>query len=163
MTEEPSTTESNTTKMEPDKSILDDMAKLEGTYKENREDSEFEPRSNGELLMLVGTTFAIAAGFLGDHWHLNEGEGEAFTAALDPVLDKYCPDLSLGVEITLVMAAGMIVLPRVMQTKAINEKAKKDHGDKSEKSPEPACPVSGVYGVREVRSVEGEPDTQDQA
>lgn len=63
--------------------------------------------------------FGILAGRRGNHWALTAEESEQLGAATGAVLDKYCPDIEGGPEYALVVAAGMVVLPRVMMDKKL--------------------------------------------
>jgi len=75
--------------------------------------------------------FGILAGRRGDHWALSPEESEQLGTATGAVLDKYCPDIEGGPEYALIVAAGMVVLPRVMmdkQLEAANDEAANDPG-----------------------------------
>lgn len=92
---------------------------------------ESEPIAGGSGVEPVGidsaqmcaTCFAVVFGILagrrGNHWALTNEESEQLGSATGAVLDKYCPDIEGGPEYALVVAAGMVVLPRVMMDKKL--------------------------------------------
>ena len=97
-----------------------------------QEPIESEPEiSTGEMCATcLGVVFGIVAGRRGEHWNLSAEEAEQLGNATGAVLDKYVPDIQGGVEYTLIVAAGMVVIPRLMVDKKLQEAA--TDGDKSE-------------------------------
>lgn len=75
--------------------------------------------------------FGLVASRRGDHWALSDQESEQLGGALGAVLDKYCPDIEGGPEYALIVAAGMVVVPRLLidkKVKAANDEAANDPG-----------------------------------
>lgn len=68
---------------------------------------------------VVQIGFGIIASRRGAHWNLSKEETQALSGALADVLNKYMPSTSLGCEVTLLMTAGMIALPRLEADKRI--------------------------------------------
>lgn len=87
------------------------------------EAAEQPDMSTGELcssLLMIG--FNLIASRRGQHWQLTTDEANETGNALGAVLDKYFPDLSnQGVEITAVMTVGMVLTPRLMADKQVQE------------------------------------------
>jgi hypothetical protein len=140
--------------IEADADILKDIDKLEGGGPENLDGMpvpQVEAGQREQLEMLLSVSFGMAAAGFGDHWSLQQAEAQSLATALDPVLEKYLPGMSMGWEITLLMALGMVVVPRVVVTKQQQEKRVED-GKESKESPESARTVSSGDGVREIDS-----------
>lgn len=74
-----------------------------------------EPDPN--LVLLLSLLFDMTAGVAGDHWSLKPNEADSLSMALDPVLSKYLGDFDMGCEVTLLLTAGMIIIPRVQASK----------------------------------------------
>ncbi len=88
--------------------------------------------TSGELCTTCLTVvFSILSARRGPHWELQPKEAEQLGNATGAVLDKYCPDIEGGPEYALVVAAGMVLVPRVMVDRKIEEEARKKDGDQS--------------------------------
>ena len=68
---------------------------------------------------LLGITFGMVAAKAGDHWALNAGELKVAGDAYGAVIDKYIPNFgnSMSVEISAVLVTGMLVIPRLAESK----------------------------------------------
>ena len=77
-----------------------------------------------ELASLFQMVFATASMRLGAHWQLGEDEARELGGATDAVLEKYGAKKAMGPEFTLVLTAGVITLPRVVQTMVANGEQK---------------------------------------
>ena len=75
-----------------------------------------EPQLSGAQVCtgLVATVFALLASKRGAHWALSPEESTELGGAAGAVLDKYCPNMQGGPEISLLMVAAMVVVPRYM-------------------------------------------------
>jgi hypothetical protein len=86
-------------------------------------------------LMYAGL-FGVAAARLGGHWALSGDELVQLAVPTVAVLDKYMPNAKLGVEVALLAAVAMVIVPRVivtMQQQPIKgESEVVSDGDKSE-------------------------------
>ena len=70
-------------------------------------------------VMLIGLAFGAMAARRGEHWNLSQDEADKLGGATGAVLDKYLPNMSTGPEAALVLAAVVIVTPRMMQDRAM--------------------------------------------
>lgn len=67
---------------------------------------EAEPASVADLAALLQGGSILLAGRYGPRWMMSEEDAEAIAAPLDRVLAKYLPDLDVGPEAALVVAAS---------------------------------------------------------
>lgn len=88
--------------------------------------------SSGQMCAMVCSVgFGIVAGRRGAHWALSDEESGQLGEAMGAVLDKYVPDMEGGPEFALVVAAGMIVVPRIMVDRQLAEQEAANDGDQS--------------------------------
>lgn len=77
-----------------------------------------EPEINPETAAMCTGIYAASMGLLaarlGGHWALSAVEAEQLGEATAPVMDKYFPDLKGGPEVVLLMALGVVIVPRYM-------------------------------------------------
>lgn len=90
-----------------------------------------------ELMALYQMSFALAAVRLGAHWQLSEEEASELSHATDAVLEKYGAKMAMGPEVTLVITAGMVTVPRILLTAS-------QAGRKTEEKPEPGNEETGL-------------------
>lgn len=79
-----------------------------------------------ELAFLFDMTFSLVASRRGAHWKLDPEESKALGEATDKVMEKYLPGMKAGPEVVLLLTAGALVAPRLMQD-----------GERQEDEPEP--------------------------
>ena len=93
-----------------------------------------KPKSSESVVMVtmvLAGVFEALSVRLGDHWRLSPQETEAIANPAVMVLDKYMPDFESGPELALVAAMGMVVMPRLLQQKQLNNNDK-NSDDKGE-------------------------------
>lgn len=126
---------------EPEKPDYGPLEAMAGEGAANSEDytpgSDPEQRSPSmggkEMAVLFHLVFATASLRLGEHWKLSDGEAQGLGDATDAVLEKYGAKKAMGPEFTLVFTAGVVTLPRVLQTMAANGDQKPEEtGSKTE-------------------------------
>lgn len=100
----------------------EDFQAREGEYmgKEGGQ-QEQEPSSAEICTMLAGVTFAILAARRGAHWGLSDGEAGQLGEAGGKLMDKHLGDAKIGPEGAFVMAAAVIVMPRLAADRAIQQ------------------------------------------
>ncbi len=103
--------------------------------KDGQQENQGTIDSNVEAMVatVLGIGFSIVAVRAGDHWKLAPQELEILSKATVPVINKYVPDLEASPEVALVIAAGMVVVPRLMVS--ISQSEDEEDGDKSESEP----------------------------
>lgn len=103
-------------------------------YTPGSEPEQKSPSMGGkEMAVLFHLVFATASLRLGEHWKLSDGEAQGLGDATDAVLEKYGAKKAMGPEFTLVFTAGVVTLPRVLQTMAANgEQKPEETGSKTE-------------------------------
>lgn len=80
----------------------------------------------------------------GDHWALNDGESKALGEAYGAVLDKYFPDLTLGVEVTAILVTATVFGPRIaMQAQYTPKETRTDDDDQENPHAQPAASTEG--------------------
>ena len=94
---------------------------------------------------LAQVGFEIQAARKGAHWRLAEEETKALAEPLAAVLEKYAPGVSMGPEAALVLAAGMIVAPRMMMDRKIQaEREKEKRAERERAEREGAAATAGT-------------------
>lgn len=91
----------------------------------------------------LDVTFAVVAARAGDHWKLSADELDMLGGALAAVVDKYFPDMATGPEATLIMVAGILIVPRVMQSRALAVAHQADGDETAEDTPRQFETIAG--------------------
>lgn len=112
-----------------------ELEALQPDFEPKEQDSKAAMESSIEAMVatVLGIGFAIVAVRAGDHWNLAPQELEVLSKAAVPVINKYVPDFEASPEVALIMAAGMIMVPRLMIN--VSKSEDDDSGDKSEPQP----------------------------
>lgn len=110
----------------------DDIKKAAGNGAQKEPDKE----TLQIVSLMYAGLFGVAAARLGQHWALSGDELVQLAVPTVAVLDKYMPGAKLGVEVALLAAVAMVIVPRVittMQQQPIDGKSEVvGDGDKSE-------------------------------
>lgn len=96
---------------------LDDEPKAQGVDK-----------PTGEIILpIISVMSAVAA----PNWEISDEENTVLADAFGDLLDKYFPDAPsyLGVEITALLAVGMVVAPRIAEGKPLRHKIEPKDND----------------------------------
>ena len=93
---------------------------------------------SGEMCAsLYMTVFSVLGEARGAHWHLTIDQAKQLGESTGAVMDKYFPAMPNSVELTLLLALGMVIYPKytkdqeIQQQKSIEREVRKN-GDKSE-------------------------------
>lgn len=84
-----------------------------------------DPQTVQVVQSITAVAFQIVAARRGDHWRLSNEELQGLSEPAAECLEKYAPNMAVGPEAALVIAAGMIVAPRLMTDRAIAEQQAK--------------------------------------
>lgn len=114
--EEPGNTPESTAETKDYQSLSQFASETEASEYQPGTATEPEPELGAaELAFLFDMTFSLMAARRGDHWKLHGDESKALGEATDKVLAKYLPDVKAGPEVVLLLTAGAIVAPRLME------------------------------------------------
>jgi len=110
---------------------LDAAADSEQAEFENVQSGDVTQTTDQQTIFLVNTLFGLVAMSKGQHWALSPTEAEALGMPLDEVLNKHFPNYGdyIGCEVSLAVALGVLIVPRMAMDKQISKAEKETAKD----------------------------------